>query len=789
MTQYINNIILWKNTLGLLPIDQFSGSTHKGKFILLNGGNGDLCIDIEPYEESKEFYFSSAWSSNIKNFVVTKTDKVLVYNWKKNDIEHYSVDKVLNNLVKFHSYLTNNSQRSEDDIIPFVISIFRKLRNLYNDKSNPLDSLNQLFLLLSSIDSIPENNSFWGIDDGIKPHPEFETYIKEFRNGISGKKPDLDLIFRHSLGMVFQEAQKEVLFFDKQMTLFSSGTLSDIYQTRKILYSSVHHTPSYLARCIVENALNDIDIENKCSLKILDPSCGSSEFLMEVLKQLKSRNYSGTIKIIGWDTSETAIKTSKFLLTYEKRNWNNRMDFTLRLVQDSLSESWENDYDLILMNPPFVSWEQLSKEARELVNTSLGNVFDGKPNQASAFFYKAILSLKSDGVIGTVLPSSILMLDAYKKLRNVVKEISTISLIGKLGNYVFEDALVDVSILIVRKIITKTLPIVIWTNNEKGIAIDALSEYRKMLYSNSPSVEKDNFSIYRQVNELIDSWKPISIEENNLFNKLLKLIKIGRLARVEDVFDVKQGVRTGNNQIFKIDTLRFHELPNQEKKFFKICIDNSSIKEGIIHECTYVWFPYSLKDGKLLITSEEQLKSEVPYFYAKYLENNKDGLSSRKKKIPFWWCLSDPAPRLLPLKKCILSTEFGKSDSFAFDVKGEYVIERGYGWIPKKEFKDTDDFYFYLAIFTSPFFDKLLSIYSKQLAGGNWFDLGKKFTKEIPLPKISDKFNLDDEHYCLNRESHIYKKMVQFGKDISNGEFYDQSNRNNLINEFIYPVH
>ena len=83
---------------------------------------------------------------------------------------------------------------------------------------------------------------------------------------------------------------KEVLFFDKQMSLFSSGTLSDIYQTRKILYSSVHHTPSYLARCIVENVLNEIDLINKKSLKILDPSCGSSEFLVEVLKQLTSKN-------------------------------------------------------------------------------------------------------------------------------------------------------------------------------------------------------------------------------------------------------------------------------------------------------------------------------------------------------------------------------------------------------------------------------------------------------------------------------------------------------------------
>lgn len=788
MTQDIDNILFWKNSLGLLTLKQFSGETYKDKYILLNGVKGNLCLDIAPSNELRDFYFSSAWSSNIKNFVVAKKEKIVVYNWKKNEVKSYPSDKVINNLVKFHNYLIYTSQRSEDDIIPFVLGIFRRLRNLYNDRKSPLESLNQLFLLLASIEGTPVNNLIWGIDEYIRPHPELSKYIEEFSKGVSGNVPNIDLVFRHSLGSVFQEAQKEVLFFDKQMTLFSSGTLSDVYQTRKILYSSIHHTPSYLARCIVENVLNEIDLENKKSLKILDPSCGSSEFLVEVLKQLASKNYKGNVIVCGWDNSETAIKTSKFLLSYEKKMWNDKMDFSLKLVSDSLIENWDNNFDIILMNPPFVSWEQLNKESRENVNISLDRVFDGRPNQASAFFYKAIHSLSPDGVIGTVIPSSILMLDAYKKLRNEVQEILSIKLIGKLGNYVFEDALVDVSIFIASKSKTNNPPLVIWTNNEKGVASEALSDFRKMRYSNSPSVEKDNYSIYYPNYKLIDSWKPISADENILLNKLNILVNIDRLVRLEDIFHVKQGVRTGNNQVFKIDKLVFNNLPDREKQYFKKCIDNSSIKGSQIETLNYVWFPYSCIDGKLLISSEEQLISKVNYFYHNYLYKNKAALSTRKKKIPYWWALSDPAPRLLPLKNGIVSTEFGMSNSFAIDSKGEYLVERGYSWQAKKGFIDFDDYYFYLAIFTSSFFDKLLSIYSKQLAGGNWFDLGKKFTKDIPMPKISDKIIDYEESSILNRESPVYKKMVQFGKDISIGEFYNINDRDNLIKEFIYPI-
>ena len=787
MIQNINDILLWKNSLGLLPIKQFSGDLHNGKYILLNGGNGNFCLDNTPENDSKEFYFSSAWSSSTEYFVSIENDNIVVYNWKENNVKQYLKDKVANDLAKFHANLTSNSRRTENYVVPFVISIFRKLRNLYNDKGNPLDSLNQLFLLLSSLSGIPADYSIWGIDENIIPHPELEKYIDEFKMGVSGNKPEIDLIFRHSLGIVFQEAQKEVLFFDKQLSLFSSGTLSDTYQTRKILYSSIHHTPSYLARCIVENALNEVDLLNKESLKILDPSCGSSEFLMEVLKQLKSKEYNGTVSIYGWDSSETAIKTSRFLLTYEKRNWEGKMNFFLKPVPDSLDETWDNDFDLILMNPPFVSWEQLDNNSREHLSESLGHVFDGKPNQASAFFYKAIQSLKPDGVIGTVIPSSILMLDAYKKLRTEIKETTTIKLIGKLGNYIFEDALVDVSIFIASKLFTNNLPLVIWTNNEKGIAIEALSEFRKMSYSNSPSIDRNNFSIYRTTVKFNDSWKPISAKESELFNKLKVLEKIGKLVKVDNIFNVQQGIRTGNNQVFKLSFSEFDKLPKEEQNFFKPVIDNESIKNGLITKQNYVWYPYN--ETGLIIKSQDELLTRVPKFYDSFLIKFRTDLTKRARKDESnWWQLSEHRAWLRKNEPRLFSTEFGKSDSFAFDAKGEYKVERGYFWQPKKEFKNFDDYYFYLAIFTSSFFDELLSIYSKQLAGGNWFDLGKKFTKDIPLPKIFDRPNFNDDQFCLYRESNIYQKMVQFGKDICKGEFFEQSNRANLIKEFIYPV-
>jgi len=143
------------------------------------------------------------------------------------------------------------------------------------------------------------------------------------------------------------------------MDLF--GTFSGSIVTKNLIYSSIHYTPSYLARSIVENTLRTLNLNELQEIKILDPACGSAEFLIEVLKQLKEKNFQGTVKVQGYDCSETAIITSSFLLNFEKRTvWSDKLSFEVKQVNDSLVENWENDYTIILMNPPFVSWEQLN---------------------------------------------------------------------------------------------------------------------------------------------------------------------------------------------------------------------------------------------------------------------------------------------------------------------------------------------------------------------------------------------------------------------------------------------
>ncbi|MDT3404293.1 HsdM family class I SAM-dependent methyltransferase [Mucilaginibacter terrae] len=421
---------------------------------------------------------------------------------------------------KFYNYLLSTSYRSESDIVPFIIDIFKQFRNFTQERNKPVSALNLLFLLLASIDEDIKKLDFerWGIS-GIDIPSNFELYTDRLRSGSINFKPKLDLILRHSSGILFQEAQKEVSYFDRQIDLW--GGYSNKIEAKASLYSSIHYTPPYLARTIVERALQLLDL-NKPLQKIFDPACGSGEFLIESLKQLREKNYQGAVEIIGWDTSLTAVNTTTFLLSYEKRTiWDKKLTFQVKAVDDSLTELWGNDYDLILMNPPFVSWEQMDKKSRDSVKDTLPSTSIGKPNQASAFFYKTILSLNQDGVIGCVMPSSLLTLHSYKVLRNEILGIIDITLIGKLGNFVFEDALTDVSMLVGKKPKSNTTPLVLWTKNEKGVIQDALRDLRKMHYLQEFKVVEKDYSIYTPTAFPItkENWKTVSFQESELLKK------------------------------------------------------------------------------------------------------------------------------------------------------------------------------------------------------------------------------------------------------------------------------
>lgn len=115
--------------------------------------------------------------------------------------------------------------------------------------------------------------------------------------------------------------------------------------------------------------------------------------------------------------------------------------------------------------------------------------------------------------------------------------------------------------------------------------------------------------------------------------------------------------------------------------------------------------------------SEADLQTLVPFFYNSNLLPNKDLLMGRSGiDANRWWLLTRAREWQREKTPKLVSTEFGNSTSFAFDLTGEFVVERGNMWkLKHREMRNV--YYAYLAIFRSQMMNRLLAMYSKTAYG------------------------------------------------------------------------
>ena len=765
----------WESKLGLLPIKLFhSEETVQQRFIMLNGISNNFCLDIDPNSElSEKDYWNHAWSCDVGSFVRITNDKVHIYNWGKQDkVEKYDKKVVFEKIDSFYKYLGEKQIPKENSIIPFATNIFRSLRNEFGEKGKAEISLKAFLYMLAFIENertIIDFNA-WGLD-GIhtKILDVLGPYIEQLENGIQyyGLKPNMSLILRHASGKLFQEAHY-LATLDRQTNIW--GTVSSKIDIQPEKYGTVHFTPSFVARSIVEEVLDSFP-ELPLNLKIFDPAMGSGEFLKEILRQLKNKGYDGAVSIVGWDISKPAIDMAKFVLAFEQKEWTDNITIDLQVVENSLTKKWDNDFDIVLMNPPFLSWELLKEDNdRQIIRDVLGSNYQKNPNMASAFFWKAIECLKSNGILGSVMPTSILNADSYKMLRNNVEEIMTPTLIAKLGNYVFQNAFTDACFYVGQKNKRIHNTKIVWTHNIANAAAEALRSSRKLRFSKATVFSEENYSVYYS-DVPHEDWTPHSLQGIKLKQRLDSM----QLKTIKEIFDVKQGARIGSS-VFVIDGEFFNQLSSREKRFFRPVSQNKNIINGKLSVINYIFYPNT--EGLEVINSEEKLKMLLPIFYELKLFPNKLNLQNRATYSD-WWSLSRDRVWQRKKEPKLISTEFGKAGSFAFDKTGEFAVERGCAWIPKNEEKFSEDTYYaYLCIFCSDFFNDLLRIYSKQIAGGNWWHLSKKYTDEIPIPDLTNErlYNTDE-----------FQTLNNFGKKLIEGLEIDKMLLNQTVKK-IYDI-
>ena len=120
--------------------------------------------------------------------------------------------------------------------------------------------------------------------------------------------------------------------------------------------------------------------------EILEPSCGSCEYILELNRQYVDKN------IKGIEYNKTIYNSIKPL---ENKN--------IKLYNiDFLTYESNNKYDLVIGNPPYYVMKKKN------IDKIYYNYFDGRPNIFILFIIKSLKLLASDGILSFVLPKNFL---------------------------------------------------------------------------------------------------------------------------------------------------------------------------------------------------------------------------------------------------------------------------------------------------------------------------------------------------------------------------------------------
>lgn len=736
------NIDFWSRSLGLLPVT-LHGNRNESKFVLLNGGRGNFCLNFG--ESDFESPINTAWSADVGHYITVADSVTQIYRWNRPGVpEEIKTNLVVQKIQDLHKYLQESEPSKEQSVVRHIMNTYRCLRALMRGYSDGMTSLNTLLVLLASATDNRERESIdaisWGLSvDAIECANTIKTYdwealVEQLTSGkgFENLSPILPIVLRHAAGQLFQEAHYVMRIpMGDQMSL--EGFIpAPAIPTEKDESIGVHFTPSPLARTIVEESLFRVDL-SKPELVVFDPACGSGEFLKETLRQLAGRNYTGKVHVIGWDILSSACAMTNFVLNWEKRCWDRNLTFDVVCCDALKQKSWPEKVDVIMMNPPFMAWRDLKPEQKELVEECLKGFKENKPDLSAAFIYNAAKTLKPGGVLGAVVPASLFDGESSTKLRQELSSMLNVTLVGRLGSQtIFSKAIIDSGVLICSKKVPDSASAistkVLWSDYRQTSSESSLRRLRKDRHSEMHEpIDGEGYSIYAvpAINDMAISWAP------RPYTAFKMIEKLKCLPTVSDIFEVSQGARTGWNDAFLIERDEYRILPDKERKYFRPAVVNKSIRNGQLDDSVYIFFPFG---EELSLESEEHVVAQLPEFY-KRLSGHKSILQGRKGVNPErWWELTRHRKWQIERIPKIVSSYYGTCGSFSWDKSGDYVVVQGWAWLPKKKLSSTIGLA-YIAYLNSPILELLLSGISNNVGGGQW-TLSKQFIKKLPLPDL-----------------------------------------------------
>lgn len=315
---------------------------------------------------------------------------------------------VLQGMFNFNTLYDSFSGNTEDEVLETYASVIRpKIKTLFPE--NPVDKTT--------------------IINGT-------IFVSKDQKAVKG----YSTVFKKVLGKFKDYGKLEHIDYDFKSQLFESFLKESISKKNWGQF----FTPLKVVRAVVEMAKDDI----KEGSKICDPACGVGKFLLEPVitkldqfYEIKKGKLVPKITIHGYDKGfdkdeqktiilakanmliyfSDLIKDNPGITTEFSKLFNDSFLLKTNSILGTLSEPVENEYDLILTNPPYVTSgsSNLKEEIRK--DGSLINYYKINAIGVEGLFMEWIIrALKPNGKAFIIVPDGIFNRQNDKNLRQFI---------------------------------------------------------------------------------------------------------------------------------------------------------------------------------------------------------------------------------------------------------------------------------------------------------------------------------------------------------------------------------
>ncbi len=538
---------------------------------------------------------------------------------------------------------------------------------------------------------------------------------------------------------VLLEIHKEIqkLMSDKKSSSIEQSQITDEWDEEKQI------------RAIIENNIYGVDINSE-SVEITKLSLflklASGERKLEDL----SKNIVAKNSLIDDESNEPGIS-----------NWHKMFphifhDPKLKQFEKELklSEKFQDGFDIIVGNPPYIRIQTLQKDQVTYFNDHY--VSPTKNYDIYILFLeKGLKLLKENGVLGFILPHKFFQGESGENIRNFISKNKALAKVVNFGtNQVFEDAITYTCMIFLSK----------RQNDEFLTKNFKLGEN----FKNLSSIEFD-----KKKSEILeeDQWN-FSPEK---IRKIIKKIKSTQNSFESITKKIFKGSSTGNDDIFLLDLIKkntktsivFSDILNQEieieNELLQPFVYGEDVRNySISYKSKVLLFPYLPINDKVQLIPIEILKNKYPQSF-NYLYQLKPKLLERKVKLNDDDFYRYSAARSISdyLQSKIMIPDMLVSKRISFDHDGTYFHGPAiHSVVFNDEIKTSP--YFYLGILNSKLFWFFISNTSTALLG-DAYRLTPEFVNPFCFP-MTEKENQENSKELVGNVESVLKLKDEFIK-------------------------